>query len=208
MPVNVVLRESDSEQAIANLPLPQEVSHDNPSLGLLDRLPREIRDAIWDQRYQEKNYNICLRRKNSHGTVNFSVNALLPQLRLVSKQCRTEYNLRCPAKAVLIRGGLMRTHYNFKIEQRHTREGTTNPLSESYLRAHKLSTPGPKKLLLFEIAGIQTYEFTTDDYTENTHWLKNSNVAEPPEGSFTASLRFYDDLDDKSNRAEFKSRLQ
>jgi hypothetical protein len=43
MPVDFLLRESDSEQAIANLPLPQEVSHDNPSLGLLDRLPREIR---------------------------------------------------------------------------------------------------------------------------------------------------------------------
>jgi hypothetical protein len=97
----------------------------------------------------------------------------------------------------------MRTHYNFKTEQRHTREGTTLPLGESYLRAHNLSTPGPKKPLLFEIAGIKTAEFTTDDYTENTYCLKNSKVAEPPEGSFTASLRFYDDLDNKSNRAEF-----
>jgi hypothetical protein len=42
MPVDFLLRKNDSEQAIANLPLPQEVSHDNPSLGLLDRLPREM----------------------------------------------------------------------------------------------------------------------------------------------------------------------
>jgi hypothetical protein len=97
----------------------------------------------------------------------------------------------------------MNTQYNFKTEQRHTRQGTTNPLGESYLRAHNLSTPGPKKLLLFEIAGLKTAEFTTEDDTENTYWLKESNVAEPPEGSFTTSLRFYDDLDDKSNRAEF-----
>jgi hypothetical protein len=97
----------------------------------------------------------------------------------------------------------MNTHYKSKTEQRRARERTTLPLGESYLRAHNLSTPGPKKLLLFEIAGIKTAEFTTDDYTENTYWLKNSNVAKPPEGSFTASLRFYDDLDDKSNCAEF-----
>jgi hypothetical protein len=97
----------------------------------------------------------------------------------------------------------MPAYYNFKTEQRQTREGTTLILGESYLRAHNLSTPGPKKLLLLEIAGIKTAGFTTDDYTANTYWLKNSNVAEPPEGSFTASLRFYDDLDDKSSRAEF-----
>jgi hypothetical protein len=200
--LNVTNESSDShsEQPLVSFP-PQEKPDDNSSLGLLGLLPRELRDTIWDQCYQEKEYDICLRRKKSPGTVNFSINALLPQLRLVSKQVNIEYNLRCPAKAVLIRGGLMRTHYNFKTEQRNTRQGTTNPLGEFYLRAHNLSTP--KKLLLFEIAGIQTHDFTTDDYTENTHWLKNNNVAEPPEGSFTASLRFYDDLDDKANRAEF-----
>jgi hypothetical protein len=81
----------------------------------------------------------------------------------------------------------MPAYYNFKTEQRQTREGTTLILGESYLRAHNLSTPGPKKLLLLEIAGIKTAGFTTDDYTANTYWLKNSNVAEPPEGSTMTS---------------------
>jgi hypothetical protein len=85
--------ESHRERSVASL-LPQEKPDDSPSLGMLGRLPQEIRDYIWDLCYQEKEYEICLCDELSPGTVNFCVNALLPQLRLISKQCTFEYNQR------------------------------------------------------------------------------------------------------------------
>lgn len=81
---NRQIDESGSEQHFVSLRL-QEEPHDNPSLGLLGRLPRTVRDTIYDLCYQEKRYRVDLRRRKSPRVLHFSINALLPQIRLVSR---------------------------------------------------------------------------------------------------------------------------
>ena len=195
--------ETDSEQYLASLPLPEK-PHDNPSLGLLGRLPRKIRDTIYDLCHQDKRYSINLRRRKNPGTLHFTISALLPQMRLTSRTVMFEYNLRCPAKAVMIRGGLMRRHYLFNFAQSpYVAKGATDRRGETYLSEHKLhNLQTDRKVLLFEVAGIATNDFTTNDYTEHTAWLKNCHIVKLSDYKlFKASLRFFDDLD--ANRTDF-----
>jgi hypothetical protein len=68
------------------------MSHDEPGLGLMSRLPRELRDKIYDLCHQDKHYtnelwyqSTLYRRRNNPGTVSIKIHAPLPQLRLLSK---------------------------------------------------------------------------------------------------------------------------
>ena len=91
--------ESDGEQPFASLSIPEKLI-DNPSLGLFDRLPKELRDIIYDLCHQEKRYNIGLNDGRTPGTLRLRINApnasdqQIHQSRIrVARPCR-----RCPGQ--------------------------------------------------------------------------------------------------------------
>lgn len=77
------------------------------SLGLLSRLSREIRDAIYDLCHQEKGCSINRRPENNPGTLRFFINVQLSQMRLVNSQLKSEYESRAHSNAIMVQGGLM-----------------------------------------------------------------------------------------------------
>ena len=52
----------------------------------------------------------------------------------------------------------MRRHYDFKLDQNKTREGSTDRPRQPHL--NKLKLQFNRKVLFFEIAGIQTKDFS------------------------------------------------
>jgi hypothetical protein len=170
--------------------LVDRMPHDEPGLGLLSRVPRELRDKIYDLCHQDKHYTNKLCYESSRnliptnpGTVRIKIHAPLPQLRLLSKQLTHEYDSRAPANAVMFNGAIMRDSYSFELDQNAPKDAMYLPRftkeEEAASRHDNLS------VTRFEIAGILSYSLETE-------YL--GRIAEtPPLGSVRLSLRFYDD---------------
>jgi hypothetical protein len=165
-------------------------SLDEPGLGLLSRLPRALRDKIYDLCHQNKNYTNALchqsavyRRRTNPGTVRVKIRAPLPQLRLLSKTITHEYDSRAPANTIMTMGAMMRDSYKFKLDQNAPKDALFLPLftkeDEGASRHENL------EVMLFEIAGVSTHSLQT---------IYFERIAETPApGSVRLCLRFYDD---------------
>ena len=186
--------ESDGEQPFASLSIPEKLI-DNPSLGLFDRLPKELRDTIHDLCHQKKRYNIGLNNGRVPGTLRLRINAPLPQMRLINRSIKAEYESRAPADAVLVNGGVMHLGYTFSLDhdQRYSKFDRVHP--PLWCDLHEKSVlPHNTKLMLFEISGIKTPEFM-----RQSMWVRRHEMTTPPDGSFTMSLRFYDSFSTNLN---------
>jgi hypothetical protein len=167
------------------------MSRDEPGLGLLGRLPRELRDQIYDLCHQEKHYTnaLCYEftmygRRSNPGTVRFKIRALLPQLRLLSKTLAHEYDSRAPANTTMCIGAIVRHSYAFKLDQNIASEDSLYlPLFTK--EEEEASRHENLKVIRFEIAGVLTYSLKTG-YFEHT-------AGKPSFRSVRLCLRFYDD---------------
>jgi hypothetical protein len=165
-------------------------SLDEPGLGLLSRLPRTVRDQIYDLCHQNKNYTNALcyqstvyRKRTNPGTIRFKIRAPLPQLRLLSKQITHEYDSRAPAVTTMTMGAMMRGSYTFKLDQNASEDALY--LSLFTKEDEEASRRENLKVMRFEIAGVLTHSLQT---------IYFERIAETPSpGSVRLCLRFYDD---------------
>jgi hypothetical protein len=165
-------------------------SLDEPGLGLLSRLPRTVRDQIYDLCYQNKNHTNALcyqstvyRRRTNPGTVRFKIRAPLPQLRLLSKTVTQEYNSRAPVNTTMTMGTMMRGSYTFKLDQNASEDALYLPLFTK--EDEEASRHENLKVMRFEIAGVLTHSLQT---------IYFERIAEAPSPGFVRlCLRFYDD---------------
>jgi hypothetical protein len=171
----------------------QEKPRVNPSLALLDRLPRGLRDTIYDLCHQVKKYDLHLRHGNIPGTLRFRINAPLPQMRLINSLIKAEYESRAPASAVMVNGGLVRCGYTSSLNRRCP--VLIFPPLWSKL-SEKIQQLENTKIMLFELSVIKIHESTTKSI-----WMARSGLSTPPDRSFAVSLHFYDRL--STDRNEF-----
>jgi hypothetical protein len=167
------------------------MSRYEPGLGLLGRLPRELRDQIYDLCHQKKHYTNALcyeftmygRRSNS-GKVRFKICAPLPQLRLLNKTLTHEYDSRAPANTTMCIGAIVRHSYAIKLDQNIASEDALY-LSLFTKEEEEASRHENLNVMRFEIAGVLTRSLQTG-YFEHT-------AEKPSFRSVRLCLRFYDD---------------
>jgi hypothetical protein len=160
---------------------PQEAgkAQDDPGLGLMTRLPKMLRDGIYDMCIQEKRYEI-----SDNGPVCFQVHAPLSHLRLVSKKFKSDYESRAPAHALLITSGTG-DRYTFQLgdsapkhvpapNDRRGPKETEIPAQYNNLNIVPFGLPG-----------------TRTETPKPVHWFNTR--PQTPTGTFGPVLRFYKD---------------
>ena len=158
---------------------PRERLLDNPGLGLLSRLPKELRDGIWDLCTQEKHYEV-----DEYGPFRFQVHAPLSHLRLVSKAFTLDYESHAPANAIMMIGSTL-NGYTFQLGHNAPKHVQWPKHIQSPTR--KLVTPpGNLKSTTFEIAGFRTE-------TPKSPWYLVNMRPRTPAGTFGLVLRFFQD---------------
>ena len=162
--------------------LPCEEPREHTSLGLLEKIPLEIRDTIYDLCVQEKQYEI----EQLCGPLRFQVHAPLSQCRLISKTFSREYQARAPANALLILGKF-RGGYTFQLGDsatKHMQDSQNVPTPRDY--KNTVAQYGDLKVTPFEVAGLRC------PIPSPPHVLVNRMLTTPV-GSFGLDLRFYQD---------------
>jgi hypothetical protein len=130
-------------------------AHDDPSLGLFSRLPKELSHGIYDLCTQKKQYEIGL----SFGPLRFQVHAPLSHLRLVSKCIASEYEARAPANALLIMGRFLRG-YTFQLGDSAPKQTPdledTEDIDTPFDYKNTVTQFGNLNITPFEIANLRT----------------------------------------------------
>jgi hypothetical protein len=157
-------------------------ARDDPGLGLMATLPKELRDEIYDLCTQEKQYDIeqCI------GPLRFQVHAPLSHCRLISKTFSREYEARAPANTLLILGKF-RGGYTFQLgdgASKHIPDPQTFPTPGDY--TNTVAQYGDLKVTPFDVAGLRC------EIPSPPQVLVN-RMPTTPAGTFGLDLRLYQD---------------